>query len=93
MNGNYNSVIKTEVSGIIGEENFLMDIIKELQNSDFMIRPLPEKTTEAMAYVPYQNAGRLYAPEQALASGTLFPELNKPFEPGRKSGGYDDDRA
>ena len=55
--------------------------------------PLPDDTVVAMAYVPYQNAGRLYAPEQALASGTLFPELNKPFEPGRKSGGYDDDRA
>lgn len=66
-----------------------MDIIKELQNSSFMVRPLPEKTVEAMAYVPYQNAGRLYAPEQAIMAGTLFPELNKPFRPDCKK---EDDR-
>lgn len=68
-----------------------MDIIKELQNSEFFIRPLPEDTTVTMAYVPYQNAGRLYSPEQAICSGTLFPELDKPFAPDCTGGGMDND--
>lgn len=58
-----------------------MDVIKELQNSDYFIRPLPKEPVPAMAYVPYQNAKRLYAPEQGICSGTLFPELDKPFTP------------
>ena len=66
-----------------------MDVIKQLQNADFFIKPLPKKTVEAMAYVPFQNADRLYAPEQAIMAGTLFPELNKPFDP--DNGGCCDD--
>ena len=66
-----------------------MDIIKELQNSDFMIRPLPKDTVVAMAYVPFQNADKLYSPEHGIQTGTLFPELNKPFDPKGKKGGLD----
>lgn len=33
----------------------------------------------AMAYVPYQDFRDLNEPEQALASGTLFRELDLPF--------------
>lgn len=64
-----------------------MDVIKKLQNSDFFIKPLPKKTSEAMAYIPYQNAGELYAPEHAIQAGTLFPELDMPFEPDKMDGG------
>lgn len=41
--------------------------------------PLPQNTTVAMAYVPFQLFGDTYDPEQALKNGTLFPELNKPY--------------
>lgn len=68
-----------------------MDVIKELQNSDFFIRPFPKDTTVAMAYVPYQNAGKLYSPEHGIQMGTLFPELNKPFEPNCRNGGKEND--
>lgn len=68
-----------------------MDMIKKLQNSDFFIKPLPKKVTEAMAYVPFQNAGELYAPEHAIQAGTLFPELDKPFDPPMPKGGSADD--
>ena len=68
-----------------------MDVIKELQNSRFFVRPLPKQTAKAMAYVPYQNAGALYAPEQALVKGTLFPELDKPFVPTGWKGGAKDE--
>ena len=41
--------------------------------------PLPDDTVVAMAYVPYQQSGKICSPEQGIVSGTLFPELNKPF--------------
>ena len=45
--------------------------------------PLPEDTVPAMAYVPFQQYGAVYQPEQALENGPLFPDLDKPFS-GRK---------
>ena len=68
-----------------------MDVIKEMQNSEFFISPFPKKTPVAMAYVPYQNARKLYSPEQGICTGTMFPELNKPFDPEGKKGGTDND--
>lgn len=68
-----------------------MDVIRELQNSDFFIKPLPKDTTEAMAYVPFQNACKLYSPQHAIETGTLFPELDKPFGPSCMIGGMKDD--
>ena len=38
-----------------------------------------------MAYIPWQRLTTTYDPEKALKVGTIFPELNKPFE-GRKGG-------
>ena len=32
-----------------------------------------------MGYVPWQNLDKVYEPAQALRTGTLFPELEKPF--------------
>ena len=32
-----------------------------------------------MAYVPWQNFECTYEPAQALQTGTIFPELDKPF--------------
>ena len=68
-----------------------MDVIRKLENTEFFIDPIPKKVSEAMAYVPYQNAVKLYSPEQALCSGTLFPELNFPFSTEKKKGGMKDD--
>ena len=33
----------------------------------------------AMAYVPWQTFGRTFDLDHALQTGTIFPELNKPF--------------
>lgn len=33
----------------------------------------------ARAYVPIQRLGKLYTPAQALETGTLFPELYRPY--------------
>lgn len=45
----------------------------------FSALELPGCLPLAMAYVPMQHFGATYAPEAALAKGTLFPELDKPF--------------
>lgn len=68
-----------------------MDVIKELQNSEFFIKPLPSDTVVAMAYVPYQNAKKLYSPECGIRNGTMFPELNKPFTAAFPRGGQTDE--
>ena len=33
----------------------------------------------AMAYVPWQYLRSSYEPDKALKTGTIFPELDKPF--------------
>lgn len=68
-----------------------MDVIKELYHSDFFVQPLPDNATVTMAYVPFQNAGKLYSPEQAICMGTLFPELDKPFRAADRRVGNDRD--
>lgn len=59
--------------------------------AEYGITPLPDKTPEAMAYIPYQP----YSPELCKAvlgyeNGTIFTALHKPFE-GKKCGGKKDD--
>lgn len=54
---------------------------------EYGISPLPNDTVEAMAYVPFQNAGKLYNAERGFCSGTMFPCLDKPFE-GCKGGSW-----
>lgn len=39
----------------------------------------------AMAYVPVQEWGDLYAEELALQKGTLFADLDKPFLGGKQA--------
>lgn len=45
------------------------------------ISRFPEETPLAMAYVPMQQWSEVYNEEEAFSAGTLFPELNLPFEP------------
>lgn len=33
----------------------------------------------AMAYVPWQKFGRVFSEEDGFNTGTLFPDLDKPF--------------
>ena len=43
--------------------------------SDVMLKNLPL----TMAYLPFQQIEGVYNQEEALKSGTLFPNLDKPF--------------
>ena len=40
----------------------------------------------AMAYVPWQHFDDTFEPAKALMTGTIFPELDKPFLGGRGCG-------
>ena len=52
---------------------------KQPAQSRFSKVPLDELPL-TMAYVPMQAYGTVYEAENALAKGTLFPDLDKPFE-------------
>ena len=43
------------------------------------VTALPVDPVAAMAYVPMQTDTTMYDEVKALAEGTLFPVLNKPF--------------
>ena len=60
---------------------FCMDIAPdtpEITESTF-----PPRVSLAMMYVPYQRFENLYDAEKALESGTLFADLNLPFDGGK----------
>lgn len=42
----------------------------------------PSAAPLAMAYVPFQQWGQVYSEDDALCKGTLFPDLDFPFERG-----------
>lgn len=37
----------------------------------------------ARAYVPFQELGMVWSPEEGLKMGTIFPELCFPYQPTR----------
>ena len=43
------------------------------------VNALPDDPVAGMAYVPMQTDTTVYDDNKALAEGTLFPVLNKPF--------------
>lgn len=51
----------------------------DMKDRPMPLTPLPDDPVPAMAYVPFQQLDRTFAPERALEAGTLFPELDKPF--------------
>lgn len=55
-------------------------LIMHMVAQQYGITPLPENPVVAMAYVPFQIADNVYSAEQGMSVGTMFPELNKPFE-------------
>lgn len=58
----------------------MMDNMYKLKMAEYNISPFPEDPTVTMAYVPYQNFGKTYEPAQGLENGTMFLDLNKPFQ-------------
>ena len=67
-----------------------MDILNTIM-ADYGVSPLPDDTTVAMAYVPFQQENsQLYSPAQALEAGTAYPILDKPFYGSKCWGGRND---
>ncbi|MGN0613669.1 MAG: spore coat associated protein CotJA [Porcipelethomonas sp.] len=50
-------------------------------HEDSVKKPFPKDTPLAMAYVPFQQWGRTYDVEKGFERGTVFPELDFPFDP------------
>lgn len=68
-----------------GEEAcFLNDFLDQINNSSSSSGVFPAQTPLAMAYVPYQEFEDLYDASAALQNGTLFKNLNFPFERGAR---------
>lgn len=56
-----------------------MDLLRDVMMS-YGIPPLPEKTVEGMAYVPFQpNSAQTYTAVRGFEAGTMFPSLDKPW--------------
>lgn len=58
----------------------------EMNGFNREISRFPENTPLAMAYVPFQQWGKVYDADEAINRGTLFPELDLPF-----GGGYENE--
>ena len=57
------------------------DSMMEMVAGQYGITMFPLKPVIGMAYVPYQrNGSDIYVPEQGLEAGTMFVNLDKPFE-------------
>ena len=55
-----------------------MDFVRDIMKS-YGIPPLPEKTVEGMAYVPFQYWEKPYAENVGFVRGTIFQSLDFPF--------------
>lgn len=55
-------------------------MICQMKDFPVAITPLPADPVVAMAYVPFQTDTTTFPEMQALACGTLFPCLSKPFK-------------
>ena len=66
----------------------MSDHIDCCQKSDHPDHSGVDSLPLAMAYVPWQQFGNLYEPDQALRNGTVFQDLNKPFHGSMKGGRF-----
>lgn len=77
-----------DIDGLIlrERENSAYNVRTERQqpDNDDDISVMPKKLSLAMAYVPFQQWSSTSSHEEALESGTLFPDLVFPFEKGGK---------
>lgn len=75
-----------DIDGLIlrERENMLLeeDMSRKPADNNGAMSAFPAQTPLAMAYVPYQQWNGASTPEEALSSGTLFPELVFPFQKG-----------
>lgn len=75
-----------DMDGLILHERENSLSVMDMRNSKPSTQPdtsrLPKDMPLAMAYVPFQQWGDVHSSEDALESGTLFPDLVFPFGKG-----------
>ncbi len=69
-------------------ENMRTKQENEFENNN--MSRFPANTPLAMAYVPMQQWGETYNLEKGFQKGTIFPELDFPFDP--EEGCYEPER-
>jgi hypothetical protein len=57
-----------------GKQNMTNSMSDAMQSMEDCAGQVP-----AMTYVPWQTFTKAYEPQKALMTGTIFPELDKPF--------------
>ena len=70
------------VNSSLNEENMITSENNEISN----ISVFPEQTPPGMAYVPFQQWGKIYDSHEGFHKGTLFPDLDFPFMRGGGQG-------
>ena len=63
-------------------ENISEPVANDRDNALGSDKLFAENTPLAMAYVPFQQWGETYSDDEALNRGTLFPQLDFPFNGG-----------
>jgi len=61
-----------------------MDNMNNIENAN--ISEFPAQTPLAMAYVPFQQWGKVYDAHEGFHKGTIFPDLDFPFMRGGNDG-------
>lgn len=61
-----------------------MIIVNRKQKEERLMSRKPTTNYElAQAYIPFQYYTNSFSPKEALRKGTLFPELYRPYLPGK----------
>lgn len=77
-----------DMNGMTGGMNSMTDHMNGMANgmnsttgnmNGMPLKPFPDETPLAMAYIPFQQWQETYEESKAFARGTIFPCLDKPF--------------
>lgn len=60
--------------------------INKTDSGNMGISAFPQQTPLAMAYVPFQQWGKVYDENEGFNKGTIFPDLDFPFMRGGGKG-------
>lgn len=77
-----NGLILRERENSLDSQNRFTNNNNQSNNMSANTARFPANTPIGMAYVPFQQWTDVYSEDDAFMNGTLFPELNFPFERG-----------
>lgn len=84
-NGTTNGMTNGMNNGTNGTTNGMTNGMNNEQYTP--LKPFPDETPLAMAYIPFQQWGETYEASVGFKKGTIFPDIDKPFV-GKGAVGY-----